>query len=78
VSLSDHVAILVGRNDAGKSAILEGFEAIASLAVGRLGRNQLNDTENFPKVLGIEILTPNQRRLKYQYELIPLPTSIEN
>jgi AAA domain, putative AbiEii toxin, Type IV TA system len=78
VSLSDRVAVLVGRNGAGKSAILEGFEAIASLAVGRLGRNQLNDTENFPKVLGIEILTPNQRRLKYQYELIPLTTSIED
>ncbi len=78
VSLSDRVAILVGRNGAGKSAILEGFEAIASLAVGRLGRNRFNDTENFPKVLCIEILTPNQRRLKYKYELIPLTISIED
>ncbi len=78
ISLSDRVAILVGRNGAGKSAILEGFEAIASLAVGRLGRNRFNDTENFPKVLCIETLTPNQRRLKYKYELIPLTISIED
>jgi predicted ATPase len=78
VSLDDRVAVLVGRNGAGKSAILEGFEAISSLAVGRLGRNRLNDTENFPKVLCIEILTPTQRRLRYQYELIPLTVSIED
>jgi predicted ATPase len=32
VSLSDRVAVLVGQNGAGKSAILEGFEAIALLA----------------------------------------------
>jgi recombinational DNA repair ATPase RecF len=78
VSLSDRVTVLVGRNGAGKSAILEGFEAITSLAVGRFSRNRLNDSENFPKILHVEILTTAQRRLKYQYELIPLAISIED
>jgi len=37
VSLADGVAVLVGRNGAGKSAILESFAAIASVAaLGKL------------------------------------------
>lgn len=76
VSLQDGVAILVGRNGAGKSAILEGFEAISLCAIGRF--NQLTyDEESFPKILEIEILTPTDRRLKYRYEFTTLANSIE-
>ena len=74
VSLDDGVAVLVGRNGAGKSAILEGFEAISLCAIGRF--NQLvYDSESFPKILEIEILTPTARRLKYSYEFITLDSS---
>jgi hypothetical protein len=77
VSLSDRVAVLVGRNGAGKSAILEGFEDIASFAVGNRKSKFIqireNNIRNFPKILGIEILTPNNRLLSYYYELISLP-----
>ena len=63
VSLENGVAVLVGRNGAGKSAILEGFEAISLCAIGRF--NQLvYDSESFPKILEIEILTPTARRLE--------------
>ena len=78
VSLTNGVAVLVGRNGAGKSAILEGFEAISSHAIGRLSRIRQNDEESIPKILDIEILTPNNRQLEYKYELIPLPTSIDD
>jgi predicted ATP-dependent endonuclease of OLD family len=74
VSLSDRVAVLVGRNGAGKSAILEGLQAIASLAVGRDNLDWRGDAENRPKILYVEILTTTQRLLKYDYELISLVT----
>lgn len=74
VSLDDGVAVLVGRNGAGKSAILEGFEAISLCAIGRF--NQLvYDSESFPKILEIEILTPTDRRLEYRYEFTTLASS---
>lgn len=72
VSLTDGVAVLVGRNGAGKSAILEGFEAISLRAIGRTYRTRHTDGDSIPKVLEIEILTPNDRRLEYKYELKPL------
>jgi AAA15 family ATPase/GTPase len=78
VSLSDRVAVLVGQNGAGKSAILEGFEAIASLAGNRPGRlGQVRRMENIPKILDIEISIPNDRLLKYHYEIVPLPMNTE-
>jgi hypothetical protein len=70
VSLPERVAVLVGRNGAGKSAILEGFEAISSWAIGRFSRIRLFDSESIPKILEVEILTPTERRLRYRYELI--------
>lgn len=77
--LTNGVAVLVGRNGAGKSAILEGFEAISSSAIGRFSRIRQNDDgESIPKILDIEILTPTDRRLEYKYELIPSPTSIDD
>jgi ABC-type cobalamin/Fe3+-siderophores transport system ATPase subunit len=76
VSLVDRVAVLVGRNGAGKSAILEGFAALASCAVGR--RVEYNDAESIPKILEIEVLTPTDRRLHYRYELLPFPLSVED
>lgn len=75
VSLLDRVGVLVGRNGAGKSAILEGFEAISLCAVGRLIRFRLLDDDSIPKILNIEISTPTGRRLTYKYELISLPSS---
>jgi energy-coupling factor transporter ATP-binding protein EcfA2 len=75
VSLEDRVAVLVGRNGAGKSAILEGFEAIAARAIGQLKQHQWegNIIENIPTRLEIELLTPENRRLSYKYDLISLP-----
>lgn len=80
VSLEDGVAVLVGRNGAGKSAILEGFEAISLYAIGGFSRlNQpVYDSESFPKILEIEILTPTARRLEYRYEFINLASSDED
>jgi hypothetical protein len=80
VSLDDGVAVLVGRNGAGKSAILEGFEAISLYAIGGFGRfNQpMYDSESFPKILEIEILTPTDRRLEYRYEFTTLASSDED
>jgi AAA domain, putative AbiEii toxin, Type IV TA system len=82
VSLSDRVAVLVGRNGAGKSAILEGFEDIASFAMGnrksKFIQIRQNNINNFPKILDIEILTPTNRRLSYHYELISLPINVNN
>ncbi len=74
VSLDDGVAVLVGRNGAGKSAILEGFEAISLCAIGRFNP-LVYDSESFPKILEIEILTPTARRLEYRYEFITLASS---
>jgi predicted ATP-dependent endonuclease of OLD family len=70
VSLEDRVAVLVGRNGAGKSAILEGFEAIASRAIGKVNGLQPYEIDSIPRILIIEILTPFGRRLEYKYELI--------
>jgi AAA domain, putative AbiEii toxin, Type IV TA system len=74
VSLSDRVAMLVGQNGAGKSAILEGFEAIALCALGETGTNAFQlrhyGINGTPKILDIKILTPTNRQLNYHYELI--------
>lgn len=70
VSLEDRVAVLVGRNGAGKSAILEGFEAIASRAIGKVNGRLSDAFESIPHVLDIKILTPDGRRLRYKYEVI--------
>jgi AAA15 family ATPase/GTPase len=69
VSLEDGVAVLVGRNGAGKSAILEGFEAIAARAIDKTNGRQLDEIENIPRIVIIEIMTPYGRRLKYKYEI---------
>jgi energy-coupling factor transporter ATP-binding protein EcfA2 len=78
ISLIDRVGVLVGRNGAGKSAILEGFEAISSRATGRLSRIRQNDSDSIPKVLDVEVLTATDRRLEYKYELTPLPSSTDD
>jgi AAA15 family ATPase/GTPase len=72
VTLTDGVAVLVGKNGAGKSAILEGFEAIASQAIGRSNLNRQNDKDSFPKELIIQVLTPTNRILQYQYKVLPV------
>lgn len=77
VPLIDQVGVLVGRNGAGKSAILEGFEAISSRAIGRLSRFRQIDSESIPKILDIEILTPEDRQLRYRYELKAIPISAD-
>lgn len=69
VSLQNGVVVLVGRNGAGKSAILEGFKAISSIATG--GRIGINP----PSILKIEISTPTNNRLEYTYKSIILNTS---
>jgi len=78
VSLLDRVGVLVGRNGAGKSAILEGFEAISSRAIGRLSRFRLLDSDSIPKILDIKISTPTERQLRYRYELIFIPSSTDD
>lgn len=70
VSLQNGVVVLVGRNGAGKSAILEGFKAISSLASGETTRRA-----NIPQTLKIEISTPDDQRLEYTYKSIILDTS---
>jgi AAA domain, putative AbiEii toxin, Type IV TA system len=77
IDLRDRVAVLVGRNGAGKSAILEGFESIKSWAFDRF-RSQIFDTdiESIPNILEIEVLTPHNRRLQYRYELVSLSASL--
>ena len=69
VSLQGGVAVLVGRNGAGKSAILEGFEAISLWAIGS-NRVRQFDEDSIPKILEIEVLTPSDRKLRYRYELL--------
>lgn len=78
ISLFDRVGVLVGRNGVGKSAILEGLEAISSWAIGRFSRFRLFDSDSIPKILDIEISTPAERRLRYKYELIFLPNSTDD
>jgi len=76
LDLTKGAGILVGRNGAGKSAILEGLDAISSLATGRLRARVLSgDHESVPKVLEALIVTPDDRLLTYRYELIPTPIS---
>ena len=75
VSLHDGVAVLVGRNGAGKSAILEGFQANSSCAIGKFNPVSQNDVDNVPKILEIEILTSTKRRLKYNYEYVTISPS---
>lgn len=78
VSLHDGVAVLVGRNGSGKSAIIEGLQAISLCAIGKSNRVPYNNSESIPKILEIEVLTPDKRHLAYKYERIPLSTSTEN
>lgn len=78
VSLQDSVAILVGLNGAGKSSIIEGFEAISLCAIGKINRVRQNDDDSIPKILEIEVLTPTARLLKYSYELITISSSVED
>lgn len=78
VSLHDGVSVLVGRNGAGKSAILEGFESITVCAIGRTSRFRQTDIDIIPKILEIEVLTPTNRRIEYKYELLPIFTSDED
>ncbi len=70
LTLSDGVGILVGRNGVGKSAILEGLDAISSFAIGFRRIRQIAE-DSIPKVLDISILTPTNRHLNYRYEVIP-------
>jgi AAA domain, putative AbiEii toxin, Type IV TA system len=78
LTLTDGTAILVGRNGAGKSAILEGLESISSFAVtGRFRRApQQNDYDSIPSILDISILTPDKRQLDYHYEFISTSVAI--
>jgi Fe-S cluster assembly ATPase SufC len=77
LSLVNQVGVLVGRNGAGKSAILEGFEAISSCAMGRSIVSRMIDSDSIPSILQVEILTPTNRRLGYRYELI-IPFSMDD
>ncbi len=77
VSLQDGVAVLVGLNGAGKSSVIEGFEAISLYAIGKINRVRQNDDDSIPKILEIEVLTPTVRLLKYNYELITPSSSVE-
>lgn len=79
LDLTNGVSVLVGRNGAGKSAILEGLESIASFAArGYPRRIRQNDYESIPKILNISILTPTNRHLDYSYEFIPPSISDED
>jgi predicted ATP-dependent endonuclease of OLD family len=73
ISLNDGVAVLVGRNGAGKSAILEGFKAISEFVMGENNRILYND-DDVPTILTVEILTPSNRRLQYRYERLNVST----
>lgn len=78
IDLRDRVAVLVGRNGAGKSAILEGFQSIALWVLGRVNNSRKFDLANTPQVLNIEILVPGNRRLEYRYALIHQSTTTQN
>jgi len=71
LNLIERVGVLVGRNGAGKSAILEGLDAISSFAIGRTRRFRQNYYDSIPKILEVLISTPTSRQLKYRYEFIP-------
>ncbi|MFM7579588.1 MAG: ATP-binding protein [Microcystaceae cyanobacterium] len=59
ITLNDGVAVLVGRNGAGKSAILEGFMAISSFALGNfnpsLNNNISKNNDDIPALWGIRL-----------------------
>jgi hypothetical protein len=76
LTLSDGVGVLVGRNGVGKSAILEGLDAISSFAAGFTRVRQIAEG-SIPKVLDILVLTPTNRQLNYRYEIIPALASDE-
>ncbi len=79
LSLTNGFGVLVGRNGAGKSAIIEGLEAISLSATGRTNqRNLPKDSDSIPKKLDIEILTPTGRQLQYHYELITTTISADD
>ncbi len=71
VTLSDGVAVLVGRNGAGKSAILEGLQRISlyAIEVGIFVYHSI-DRESLPTILELDILTPTNRQIRYNYELL--------
>ena len=75
ISLQNGVVVLVGRNGAGKSAILEGFKAISSIATSETTRKTSILQISTPQILKIEISTPTDRRLEYMYKSILLDTS---
>ncbi|MFM8296549.1 MAG: AAA family ATPase [Microcystaceae cyanobacterium] len=76
ITLNDGVAVLVGRNGAGKSAILEGFKYISSLAIGRKNFSSLSN-KSIPKILKFVILTPTYRHLVYRYEVIEYTVPVD-
>ncbi|MGK7933664.1 MAG: AAA family ATPase [Microcystaceae cyanobacterium] len=78
VTLVDGVAVLVGRNGAGKSAILEGFKAISSYITFSLMKSGEVNGDILPRILDIEVLTPTERHLRYKYELIYLSDFNDN
>ena len=78
LDLTDGASVLVGRNGAGKSAILEGLQAVALVACGFYRRNRQHDYDSIPKLLSISIITPTNRCLDYQYEFLPPSTSDED
>lgn len=78
VSLHDGVAVLVGRNGSGKSAIIEGLQAISLCAIGKSNRVPYNNSDSIPKMLEVKILTPTDRCLRYKYELVPTPKSSQS
>ncbi|TYQ31112.1 AAA family ATPase [Pseudanabaena sp. UWO310] len=70
VSLHDGVAVLVGRNGSGKSAIIEGLEAISLCAIVKSKQVPYNNGDSIPKILEIQVLTPTHRLIAYKFELV--------
>jgi Fe-S cluster assembly ATPase SufC len=70
VSLHDGVAVLVGLNGSGKSAIIEGFEAISLCAIVKSKQVPYNNGDSIPKILEIQVLTPTDRLIAYKFELV--------
>lgn len=72
LDLESKVGVLVGRNGAGKSAVLEGLSAIASFAASGYNVSARNRSGplSIPTILDIAVQTPQKRILNYQYELL--------
>jgi ABC-type cobalamin/Fe3+-siderophores transport system ATPase subunit len=70
VSLHNGVAVLVGLNGSGKSAIIEGFEAISLCAIVKSKQVSYNNGDSIPKILEIQVLTPTDRLIAYKFELV--------